>query len=61
MAIMGLVSVGVLGSDREGSSVLGRLVREETMLFSPEQRDAVAEAVTRAESLAKHPVVLDGR
>lgn len=61
MAIMGLVSVGVLGSDREGSSVLGRLVREETMLFSPEQRDAVAEAVTKAESLAKHPVVLDGR
>ncbi len=60
MAIMGLVSVGVLGSDREGSSVLGRLVRGETMLFNPEQRDIVADAIAKAESLPSHLIVLDG-
>ncbi len=40
---------------------LGRLVRGETMLFSLEQRDAVAEAITEAESLLNHLIVLDGR
>jgi hypothetical protein len=60
MAIMGSVSVGVLGPDREISTVLGRLVGGETMLFSPEQRDAVAEAIARAESLP-NLIVLDGR
>jgi hypothetical protein len=31
------------------------------MLFSPEQRDTVADAITKAESLLNHPIVLDGR
>lgn len=61
MAIMGLVSVGVLGPDREISTVLGRLVRGETMLFSHKQRDAVADAIAKTESLPHHLIVLDGR
>ena len=31
------------------------------MLFNPEQHDAVAEAITKAESLPNHLIVLDGR
>ena len=31
------------------------------MLFNPEQRDAVAEAIARAESLPSHLIVLDER
>jgi hypothetical protein len=30
-------------------------------VFGPGQCDAVAQAIVRAESLANHPIVLDGR